>query len=65
MSPPDDILGETSATESAKPGTGGAKPDKTPAVAPPRVIGPESEDRGGPEAPADSLDDGSPDHRQP
>jgi hypothetical protein len=60
MTPPDDILGKTSATESARPGSGTTKPDKAAAATPPRTIGPESEDRGGPEAPADSLDDRQP-----
>jgi hypothetical protein len=60
MTPPDDILGKTSATESAKPGSGSAKPGKAPPADAPRVVGPESEDRGGPEVPADSLDDRQP-----
>ena len=65
MTPPDDIPGKTAAPESVKPGSGSAKsgsakPDGTPPAAPPRVVGPESEDRGGPEAPGDSLDDRQP-----
>jgi len=36
------------------------KPDKVPPVRPPRTVGPESEDRGGPEAPAEGLDNRPP-----
>jgi len=60
MTPPDDILGKTGAAESAGPGSakpGNAKSDGAPAAGKPRTVGPESEDRCGPEAPDDSLDD--------
>jgi hypothetical protein len=53
MSPPDDIPGETPSSQIGQP-------DKVPAVKPTRSVGPESEDRGGPEAPDDSLDEKRP-----
>lgn len=57
MGPPDDIPGEAAASESANPGAAPAQPSS---ARPPRTVGPESEDRGGPEAPPDSLDDKPP-----
>lgn len=54
MTPNDDIPGETPVTQSEQ-----AKADR-----PVRTVGPESETRGGPEAPADSLASGAPKPRE-